>query len=32
VDARGIVRWRHARPLSDDVVAEDILPTLESAR
>lgn len=32
VDARGIVRWRHARPLTDQVVAEDILPTLESAR
>jgi len=32
VDARGIVRWKHARPLTAQVVAEDILPTLESAR
>jgi cytochrome c biogenesis protein CcmG/thiol:disulfide interchange protein DsbE len=32
VDARGIVRWKHSRPLTTQVVAEDILPTLESAR
>ena len=32
VDARGIVRWKHSRPLTTAVVAEDILPTLESAR
>lgn len=32
VDARGIVRWKHSRPLTAKVVAEDILPTLESAR
>jgi hypothetical protein len=32
VDARGIVRWKHSRPLTAAVVDEDILPTLESAR
>jgi cytochrome c biogenesis protein CcmG/thiol:disulfide interchange protein DsbE len=32
VDARGIVRWKYVGPITEDVVAEDILPTLESAR
>jgi cytochrome c biogenesis protein CcmG/thiol:disulfide interchange protein DsbE len=32
VDARGIVRWKFAGPLTQDVVDADILPTLESAR
>jgi cytochrome c biogenesis protein CcmG/thiol:disulfide interchange protein DsbE len=32
VDARGIVRWRHVGPLDADVVRDDVLPTLESAR
>jgi cytochrome c biogenesis protein CcmG/thiol:disulfide interchange protein DsbE len=32
VDARGIVRWKYVGPLTPEVVAQDILPTLESAR
>lgn len=32
VDARGTVRWKFVGPITPDVVAEDILPTLESAR
>jgi cytochrome c biogenesis protein CcmG/thiol:disulfide interchange protein DsbE len=32
VDARGIVRWKFVGPLTPEVVEEDILPTLESAR
>ena len=32
VDARGIVRWKFVGPITPEVVAEDILPTLESAR
>jgi cytochrome c biogenesis protein CcmG/thiol:disulfide interchange protein DsbE len=32
VDSRGVVRWRHVGPITPDVVADDILPTLESAR
>ena len=32
VDARGIVRWKFVGPITPEVVAQDILPTLESAR
>jgi cytochrome c biogenesis protein CcmG/thiol:disulfide interchange protein DsbE len=32
VDARGIVRWKFVGPITQQVVDEDILPTLESAR
>jgi cytochrome c biogenesis protein CcmG, thiol:disulfide interchange protein DsbE len=32
VDARGIVRWKYVGPLTPEVVRDDILPTLESAR
>jgi cytochrome c biogenesis protein CcmG/thiol:disulfide interchange protein DsbE len=32
VDARGIVRWKFVGPITPQVVAEDIVPTLESAR
>ena len=32
VDARGIVRWKYVGPLTPEVVEQDILPTLESAR
>jgi cytochrome c biogenesis protein CcmG/thiol:disulfide interchange protein DsbE len=32
VDARGIVRWKFVGPLTQDVVDDDIIPTLESAR
>lgn len=32
VDARGIVRWKFVGPLTQDVVEDDIIPTLESAR
>jgi cytochrome c biogenesis protein CcmG, thiol:disulfide interchange protein DsbE len=32
VDARGIVRWKYVGPLTPEVVRDDIIPTLESAR
>jgi cytochrome c biogenesis protein CcmG/thiol:disulfide interchange protein DsbE len=32
VDARGIVRWKYVGPITPQVVEEDIIPTLESAR
>ena len=32
VDARGIVRWKFVGPITPEVVRDDILPTLESAR
>jgi cytochrome c biogenesis protein CcmG, thiol:disulfide interchange protein DsbE len=32
VDARGVVRWKYVGPITPEVVREDILPTLESAR
>jgi cytochrome c biogenesis protein CcmG/thiol:disulfide interchange protein DsbE len=30
VDARGIVRWKHVGPLSDEIVARELMPLLQS--
>jgi cytochrome c biogenesis protein CcmG/thiol:disulfide interchange protein DsbE len=32
VDARGVVRWKFVGPITPEVVRQDIIPTLESAR
>ena len=29
VDANGVIRWKHVGPMSDDTIAEELLPALE---
>ena len=31
VDARGIVRWKHVGALTDDILAQELLPALDAA-
>jgi cytochrome c biogenesis protein CcmG/thiol:disulfide interchange protein DsbE len=31
VDANGIVRWKHVGPLSDVVIANELIPALQRA-
>ncbi len=31
VDAKGIVRWKHVGPLTDEIIAQELLPALQKA-
>ncbi|WOS42994.1 DsbE family thiol:disulfide interchange protein [Xanthomonas rydalmerensis] len=31
VDARGVVRWKHAGPLTDQIIRDELLPALQQA-
>ena len=32
IDAKGIVRWKHVGPITQEIIDQEILPALESAR